>query len=384
LYVARSGRTKAHSETASGHARAEPGRRARCCTLEFVPPTVLQIRENVRLAPLTTLGVGGPARFFAEAHTPANIAAAVAWANQRCVPVFLLGGGSNLLVRDAGFDGLVLHMKICGRNHLGANIFAVGAGEVWDDFVQYAVDRRLAGIECLAGIPGSVGGTPVQNVGAYGQEVAETIVAVRAYDRERQTFVEFDRAGCRFRYRESLFNTDEPNRYIVYRVDFQLRPGGAPTLRYADLRQRFSHAGTAPTLAETAAAVRKIRRSKGMLLVEGDPDTRSAGSFFKNPIVAADLLERVAAAAGLPPVEVPHWPAGADRIKLPAAWLVQRAGFAKGYSEGAAGISSRHTLALINRGGATCADIERLQSAIVAAVVERFGIALEREPVLLG
>jgi UDP-N-acetylmuramate dehydrogenase len=238
----------------------------------------------------------------------------------------------------------------------------------------------VAGVECLAGIPGSVGGTPVQNVGAYGQEVAETIESVRAFDLSVGAFVTLGKAECRFRYRESLFNTDEPGRYVVTRVGFRLRADGVPTLRYAELQRRFEGMAM-PTVMEVATVVREIRRSKGMLIAEGDPDCRSAGSFFKNPVVGVEVLERIAAAAG---VEVPHWPAGEGRVKLPAAWLLERAGFVKGYGEGAAGISTRHTLALVNRGGATSADIERLQGEIVGVVWERFGIRLEREPVVVG
>jgi UDP-N-acetylmuramate dehydrogenase len=357
----------------------------------------LNVREGVALAPFTTLGVGGAARYFVVATTEDEVVAAVAWARERGVKLFVLGGGSNLLVRDEGFDGLVAQMAIRGIEDCGEGCLSAGAGESWDGFVENAVQRGLAGVECLAGIPGSVGGTPVQNVGAYGQEVAETIEMVRAFDLSVGAFVELDREACRFRYRESLFNTDEPGRYVVTRVWFRLRVGGEPTLKYAELRKRFETGTQAqvsearpgapgavvgPTLAEVASAVREIRRGKGMLLVEGDPDCRSAGSFFKNPIVGVEVLERVAVAAGVG--EVPHWAAGVGMVKIPAAWLLERAGFVKGYGEGAAGISTRHTLALTNRGGAMCADIERLQGEIVSGVWERFGIRLEREPVVLG
>jgi UDP-N-acetylmuramate dehydrogenase len=347
-------------------------------------PFDLEIREAVALAPFTTFGIGGAARYFVETATPAEVQDAVIWARERGLALFVLGGGSNLLVKDAGFDGLVLKVVIRGMNHLGAGVFAVGAGEGWDDFVQFAVERRFAGIECLAGIPGSVGGTPVQNVGAYGQEVAETIVAVHAFDRQELRFVTFDASACHFRYRSSLFNSDEPNRYVVCRVDFQLRADGIPRLEYADLKRRFGGSSVSPTLLEVATAVRDIRRSKGMLLVEGDADCRSAGSFFKNPIVGAERLAGMAAAVGLEESKVPHWPAGEGKIKIPAAWLLEQAGFVKGYGEGAARISTRHTLALTNRGGAEFADVERLQDEIVSGVLARFGIKLEREPVVVG
>jgi UDP-N-acetylmuramate dehydrogenase len=295
----------------------------------------------------------------------------------------VLGGGSNLLVRDSGFDGLVLQIAIRGLESSGEGGLSAGAGEIWDGFVDYAIGYGLAGVECLAGIPGLVGATPVQNVGAYGQEVAETIESVRVFDRETSSWAELSKTECRLRYRESLFNTDEPGRYIVTRVRFRLRPQGEPSMRYADL-QRWFGGGEKPTLAEVAKVVRGIRREKGMLLVEGDADCRSAGSFFKNPIVPLSALEVVAAAMGIDSSKVPHWPAGEGRLKLPAAWLLEQAGFVKGYGEGPAAISTRHTLALTNRGGATCADIERLQERIVSTVRERFGITLEREPVLLG
>jgi UDP-N-acetylmuramate dehydrogenase len=343
----------------------------------------LQIREEIALARFTTFGIGGAARYFAEARTEEEVAQAVFWARERGVPLFVLGGGSNLLVRDAGFAGLVLRIVVMGVEACGGNLFDVGAGEVWDRFVERMMGAGMAGVECLAGIPGSVGGTPVQNVGAYGQEVAETIESVQAFDRKNLEWVELDKAACRFRYRESLFNTDEPGRYIVTRVRFQLRPMGEPNLRYADLQRRFAGRESV-TLMEVATAVREIRREKGMLLVEGDPDCRSAGSFFKNPLVASEMLVGIAAAAGVEESKVPHWTAGEGRTKVPAAWLLEHAGFVKGYRVGAAGISTRHTLALTNRGGATCADIERLQDQVVREVRERFGITLEREPVLLG
>lgn len=346
----------------------------------------LQIREDVLLAPFTTLGIGGAARYFVVVREEGDVAGAVVWARERGVRLFVLGGGSNLLVKDAGFDGLVLQIGIGGIESCGEGCLSAGAGEVWDGFVEYAMEKELAGVECLAGIPGSVGGTPVQNVGAYGQEVAETIESVRAFDRESMEWVELSKAECRFRYRESLFNTDEPGRYIVTRVKFGLRPGGEPNLRYADLQKRLG--GERPSLREVARVVREIRHEKGMLLVEGKADCRSAGSFFKNPIVGTERLGSVAVAAGVDVSNVPHWAVpsngGEGRMKIPAAWLLEQAGFVKGYGEGAAGISTRHTLALTNRGGATCADIERLQEEIVRRVEERFGIALEREPVLLG
>jgi len=342
-------------------------------------PAALNLRENVPLAPLTTLGVGGAARYFAVAKTEAAIPAAVEWAKANDLPLFILGGGSNLVVPDAGFNGLVLRVEITGVEEPSEGVFEVGAGESWDTFVSRVVSQGYAGIECLAGIPGSVGGTPVQNVGAYGQEVSETIDSVRAFDRVTHEFVEFPKQACAFRYRESRFNTDEPNRYIVTLVRFRLHKGGAPQLKYADLQKKF--ACTSPTLEQVAAGVREIRASKGMLLVEGDPDCRSAGSFFKNPIVDESAVARIAATTG---IDVPHWPAGVGRVKLPAAWLLEHAGFVKGYGAGPVGISSKHTLALVNRGNATSEDVEKLQEQITATVFAKFGVKLEREPVGLS
>lgn len=351
-------------------------------------PRAVTIREEVPLAGYTTFGIGGPARYFAVAEREEDVAEAVAWAEQRGLPLFVLGGGSNLLVRDGGFEGLVLYMGIRGVERagdaVGGAVFDVGAGEVWDEFVQRAVDEGMGGVECLAGIPGSVGGTPVQNVGAYGQEVAETIELVRVFDRKTKRFEELNKEACRFRYRASLFNCDEPGRYIVTKVRFRLHPNAQGKVTYADLHRYFKDSAEHTDVKRVAAAVRGIRRGKGMFLVEGDPDCRSAGSFFKNPVAAAERLGVIAGAAGVGEAEVPHWAAGAGLVKFSAAWLIERAGFPKGFADGAAGISSRHTLALINRGGASAADIERLQGRIVAGVEERFGLKLEREPVLVG
>ena len=344
----------------------------------------MKIRENVELGPLTTLGVGGPARYFTVAEIEMEIEEAVRWATERRLPLFVLGGGSNLLVSDAGFPGLVVQIAIRGVRDCGEGTFEVGAGEVWDEFVDRMVNMRMQGVECLAGIPGSVGGTPVQNVGAYGQEVAETIVRVRAFDRRTAEFVELDREACNFRYRKSLFNTDEPERYIVTRVDFRLHPNGQAQVTYGDVKRYFAESMKVADLTEVARAVRRIRRNKGMLIVEGDRDCRSAGSFFKNPVVDSGKLDDVVAAAAAKHETVPHWQAGDGEVKLSAAWLIEQAGFPKGFVDGAAGISSRHTLALVNLGGATAADIERLQDRIQAGVRAKFGVTLEREPVKLG
>lgn len=344
------------------------------------------VKENQPLAPLTTLGVGGPARWFAEAASEADVAEAAAWARGRGVPLFVLGGGSNLLISDAGFDGLVLHVCLRGiaAQDAGSDrLYRAAAGENWDAFVTRAVVENCAGVECLAGIPGTLGGTPVQNVGAYGQEVYSVIERVRAFDLHGREFVELAAAECEFSYRRSRFNSGDRGRFVVTRVDYRLRSGGAPTIAYPDLERALAGRGRAagePPLAEVADSVRRIRQAKGMLLAEGDPECRSAGSFFKNPIVAEERFREIVARGATPP----SFPAGSGRVKIPAAWLIEQAGFAKGYALGAAGISARHTLALVNRGGATAAEILALAQRIAARVEERFGIRLEMEPDLVG
>jgi len=352
------------------------------------------LEENKPLAPFTTFGIGGPARGFVEASTEEQIAEAAAWAREKNVSLFVLGGGSNLLVSDAGFDGLVLRVALRGVDVAaseGHALYRVAAGEDWDHFVQRTISDGCAGLECLSGIPGTVGGTPVQNVGAYGQEVSSTIDRVRVFETATGHFVELSAGECEFSYRVSRFNTRDRGRFIVTRVDFRLTPGGAPTLRYAELARRLA-AKPSPNLAEVAAAVRSLRASKGMLLVEGDPDLRSAGSFFKNPIVKEEQARHVAEVSQKEP---PRFPAGEGpehmgRVKIPAAWLIEQSGFTKGYRRGAAGISSRHVLALVNYGtqdgkhSATAAEILALAQQISDAVLDRFGISLEQEPVLVG
>jgi UDP-N-acetylmuramate dehydrogenase len=356
----------------------------------------LNILENISLAPLTTLGVGGPTRWYVEAASEDDVVEASGWARQRGFALFVLGGGSNLLVSDAGFDGLVLQIALRGISACDATgapgqpaqrIVRAAAGEPWEHCVRQSLDASCAGMECLSGIPGTVGGTPVQNVGAYGQEVSSVIERVRAFDVAERAFVELSAAECGFSYRRSRFNSIDRRRFIVTRVDYRLTPGGAPTLSYPDVQRAMEAdrgAGAEPTLAEVAAAVRRIRQSKGMLIIPDDPDCRSAGSFFKNPVVSEKLFEKIAARNA-----PPHFPAGQGaenegRVKIPAAWLIEQAGFAKGYRLGNAGISTRHTLALVNFGGATAAEIVALADQIAAAVEDRFGIRLEREPVLVG
>ncbi len=340
------------------------------------------MEENIPLGPLTTLKVGGAARYLVRITSKEDLLAAVDFAHDEELPIFVLGGGSNVLVGDGGFKGVVLQMAMSSpaafEESNGIVTCRVAAGVDWDGFVLEVCGRGLAGMECLAGIPGLVGGTPVQNVGAYGQEVAETIVAVRALDMEAMSFVSLSAAECGFGYRKSIFNTTARGRYVVTRVTFRFNVARRIELKYAELREHF--AGKAPTPMEVYDAVREIRHRKGMLLVESEEDCRSAGSFFKNPVVTEALFAGMAKEFG----EVPHWPAGQGKVKLAAAWLVEKAGFYKGFAMGQAGISSRHTLAVVNRGGATAGEIMALRDEIRRVVEERFGVRLEQEPVELG
>ena len=361
----------------------------------------MTIQENVRLAPLTTLQVGGAARYFAEARRDDEVREAVEFSKARGLPLFVLGGGSNLVVADSGWPGLVLKIAIGGTvspklQNAASNavLFTVGAGVNWDDFVAFAVSQNCAGVECLSGIPGGVGGTPVQNVGAYGQEVSETIESVRALDIKADKpncIVTLPKPACGFRYRSSIFNRaageqggGERGRYIILQVNYRLRRGGAPSVKYADLKKHFAEAKTPPSLIAVREAVRQIRRSKGMLIVPGDEDSRSAGSFFKNPVLSEEQFLDLSARTQSQGLEIPHYPALDAQHKVSAAWLVEHSGFAKGFRLGRAGISSKHALALINPGDAQASDIVELKDAIQRNVEGTWGIRLEPEPVFIG
>ncbi len=347
----------------------------------------MTIQENIPLAPLTTLQVGGAARYFVLARREDEVREAVAFANTRQLPLFVLGGGSNLVVADSGWPGLVVRMAMGGISSEGARdavLFSVGAGHDWDDFVAQAITQNCAGVECLSGIPGSVGGTPVQNVGAYGQQVSDTIESVRALDRKLDRVVVLPNPACGFRYRSSIFNGSERDRYIILQVNYRLKRGGAPSLKYADLQKHFAETKTAPTLAEVREAVRQIRRGKGMLFVPGDADARSAGSFFRNPVLSEQQFQGVAAVAQSKGVAIPSYPGLESQHKISAAWLVENSGFAKGFRMGRVGISSKHVLALVNSGDATADDIIQFKETIQRGVRSIWGILLEPEPVLVG
>ncbi|MBX7174203.1 MAG: UDP-N-acetylmuramate dehydrogenase [Pyrinomonadaceae bacterium] len=332
----------------------------------------------MKLAPLTTFKVGGAARLFVEAKTEDQLINTAKFCKENDLPLFILGGGSNVLISDQGFDGLVLKVDLKGIEKLGNQITAQ-AGEDWDEFVNYCVENNLQGIECLSGIPGLVGGTPVQNVGAYGQEVSETIEKVRVFDRKSEEIFELSNTDCKFSYRSSIFNSTEKNRFIVLAVTFRLNLNGKPKIVYKDLQNYFGK--KRPTLIKVRDAVCQIRAEKAMLVRQGGLDSQSAGSFFKNPIIAKEKFEEIQAKFN---EKVPSFPVGENSVKIPAAWLIENSGFARGFTLGNAGLSTKHTLAITNRGNATAAEILKLKTKIQETVKAKFSIELHPEPVFLG
>ena len=339
------------------------------------------------LADYTTLGLGGPAKNFVAPATEADLIDAVRAADAAGEPVLLLGGGSNLVIADDGFPGTVVQVRTRGVSYAAADgqvDVTVAAGEDWDDVVAAVVAEDLAGVECLSGIPGRTGATPIQNVGAYGQEVAEVITTVRVFDRLTGRTQIIPNGRCRFSYRTSLFKAEQPGRYLVLAVTFRLnRESRSMPVKYAELASELDvRMGERAGVSEVRSGVLKIRARKGMLLNPGDPDSRSAGSFFTNPVLSAAQFARVEAAAAGP---VPRFDAGDSRVKVPAAWLIEHAGYGKGYgSPGRARISAKHTLALVNAGGATTADLLALARDIRDGVRAAFGVTLEPEPTLVG
>ena len=358
----------------------------------------MEIQENIPLAPYTTLRIGGPARFFTRLNFEDDLVAAIQFARANHLPTFVLGGGSNLLVPDEGYPGMILNVAIDGSLNISGLTdsrrrdrrvtYDVPAGFDWDAFVRITCEARFTGVECLAGIPGMTGGTPVQNVGAYGQEVAQTITLVRVLDLETLHFRNVPVDECGFAYRRSIFNSTHRNRYIVTRVSFRFSiDEDRPNLTYADLAPLRDQN---PTPLDVYHFVRQIRDRKGMLIDSSQDgqahhaDSRSAGSFFKNPVVPPTALATIANALTIPESDIPRWPTPSGELKLPAAWLIERAGFPKGFSLGPVGISSRHTLALVNRTAtATCADRRALRALIITTVRDRCQITLEQDPVFL-
>jgi UDP-N-acetylmuramate dehydrogenase len=353
------------------------------------------LRTDVSLAEMTTLGLGGAARLFVEATDEATVLRALAWAKERGVPWALLGGGSNVIVPDEGVDGLVVRVATKGlredRDGDGRAGMRVAAGEAWDDFVGHCCARGLTGVECLSGIPGSVGATLVQNVGAYGQDVSQTFVRARVLDPDTLGMREISPAECRFAYRASAFKDPEDplSRAVILELQFALARGEVSRIAYPELARALSraHEGAAGP-ADVRRVVLSLRAEKSMVLSPTDPNRRSVGSFFTNPVVSSDLAARVGERAverGLLPSSegLPQWAAGDGRVKLSAAWLIERAGFARGYREGNVGISSRHALALVHHGGGSARELLAFAERITDGVRAAWGVALEREPVVL-
>lgn len=355
-----------------------------------VDRTLVPVQElhDAPLAPLTTFRLGGPAGRLLTATTDTEVIAAVREADDSGTPLLVIGGGSNLVIGDKGFDGTALRIATKGFALSGTTL-ELAAGEVWTDAVARTVEAGLAGIECLAGIPGSAGATPIQNVGAYGQEVSSVITEVVAYDRHTRETVTLPNEACGFSYRHSRFKA-EPDRYVVLRVRFGLEDAGGRSapLRYAETARAMGvEQGDRVPLASAGETVLRLRAGKGMVLDPEDHDTWSAGSFFTNPILDeaqhAAFLDRAAERLGAD-VTPPAFPAGDGRMKTSAAWLIDKAGFTKGYGTGPARISTKHTLALTNRGGATTEDLLALAREVVAGVHEAFGVTLVNEPVTVG
>jgi UDP-N-acetylmuramate dehydrogenase len=348
----------------------------------------VQELHDAPLAPLTTFRLGGPATRLVTATTDDEVIDAVRRADAAGTPLLIIAGGSNLVIGDKGFDGTVLRIATTGFR-LEGTALELAAGEVWTDAVARTVEAGLAGIECLAGIPGSAGATPIQNVGAYGQEVSSTITEVVAHDRSTDRTVTLTNADCAFSYRHSRFK-EHPERYVVLRVRFALEDAGglSAPLKYAETARALGvGAGDRVPAAVARETVLKLRAGKGMVLDPEDHDTWSAGSFFTNAILTdqehADFLRRARARLG-PDATPPGFQAGEGLTKIPAAWLIDKAGFTKGYGSGPARISTKHTLALTNRGGATTEDLLALAREVVEGVREAFGITLVNEPVTVG
>ena len=345
------------------------------------------IEENVPLARFTTFGVGGPACRFVEVSSQEEAALALAFAREHGLPLLILGGGSNLLVSDGGFPGLVILNRIKGLHisQEGGSLFAtVGGGEEWQEFTDLCVANGWQGVECLAGIPGTVGAAPVQNIGAYGQEVSHTIVTAIALETATGEAVRLENEQCGFGYRSSIFNSTEAGRYLITGVTFRLVPGGSPHITYRELEERLS-GNSAPTLNDVRDTVLSIREGKGLLIREGFEQLKSAGSFFKNPVVTEETYERIARLVEETGGSANWaWPAGSERVKLSAARLIQCAGFNRGHRQGPVGISPHHTLIMVNYGGATATEIVAFAAQVRQGVYERFGVSLSPEVRLVG
>jgi len=357
------------------------------------PPGSIDILHDVQLSPLTTIVLGGIAKYFVACQSVDHVCEALRSAQNQKLRVHILGGGSNVIFSDEGFNGLVIRIEMKGISYVDRGdsfLVTAAAGEEWDGFVEHCIARHLGGIECLSGIPGFVGATPIQNVGAYGQEVRETIVSVKALDRQTLRSVEFSNSECMFGYRQSRFKSNDADKYVITGVTFRLHKNGRPVIRYPELQKFITLTTDLNTIAEGEPALRAVReavltlrRRKSMVINPNDRNSRSVGSFFMNPILSINQLNDVKSRwqRGGGEGEIPTFPAG-DKAKIPAAWLVEHTGFLRGYRSGGVGISENHSLALVNRSGTT-SELLDLAIRIQHAVHERFGVMLEREPVVV-
>ncbi|MEE2787905.1 MAG: UDP-N-acetylmuramate dehydrogenase [Myxococcota bacterium] len=349
------------------------------------------IKQDVPLHAMTTLDVGGHAEFFLESNDPSKILEAAAWAKRSGVGLTILGGGSNVVIHDAGVKGRVLRYGggEWSTTDQGQVVeLTLGAGLNWDDVVRRTVQQDLVGIECLVGIPGWVGAAPIQNIGAYGQEIADTALRVEALDLVEGEPTVLSAEACGFGYRTSRFKTADRGRYLVTALTLGLRRGGQPTIRYGQLRDRLPEH---PSVRSVMEAVARLRREKSMLAGGRDENARSVGSFFLNPILrqsALNALQIRVAERGIDPEDLPVWPVSSanetSAFKVPAAWLIERAGMSKGWGAGPVGLSTNHTLAIVNRGEASAGDVTLFARSVKAKVLDAFGIALEAEPQFLG
>lgn len=356
-----------------------------------MPRLQISPKKDVLLSHFSTIGLGGKAKYFVSCQSIEEIQETLVFAKERHLRVQVIGGGSNIIFPDEGFDGLVIRIDIKGVSTIESGEWTTvtaKAGEPWDDFAKQCVESGLGGIECLSGIPGLVGATPIQNVGAYGQEVAETIISLRAVERARLHTVEFAGQECGFGYRQSRFKAHDADRYIIIDVTFRMRANGRPVIRYPELRNYLATdpgklEGGRKGLEAVRSAVLALRRRKSMVLDPADPNTRSVGSFFMNPILNNEALEKFqhlwkTTGDGSAIVSFPS----ETGVKIPAGWLVEKAGFKKGYRRGGVGISSNHSLALINCGGTT-RQLLALADDIQQTVFAKFGVRLEQEPVVV-
>jgi UDP-N-acetylmuramate dehydrogenase len=353
----------------------------------------MRVLHHEQLATHTTLGIGGPARRLIEVDSEGELLQTIRGLEHAAEPFAIIGGGSNLVAADDDISLTIVRSAIPGlgwREEGDSAVLRVGAGEPWDAVVSAAVDRGLAGIECLAGIPGLAGAAPIQNIGAYGQELSQVLTRVRAFDRQRDCVIEMNASECQFGYRTSAFKrATNWRRFVVVGIELRLRRGRPAPIAYPELRRALELKRAEPSVSLIRDSVLDLRRAKGMVLDSTDPNSRSAGSFFVNPVVSqrrAEQIESRARADGLlaPSDSIPRFPSAEGQVKLPAAWLLERAGFARGDRRGGAAISSKHALALINRDGATARDLLALAQAIQSAVRQRFAIDLTPEPVFIG